>query len=224
MAEYDVLIALENLLQEGNMCNLELPRSTVVYLTGTRRTPEELIVHIKAPGGQLRYKIPTLKAFRYNMKELLERGLFLLIPFHILVYKNRVMSYNKDEKELKKLQKIYEDMVERLGQLCSANKLTMDEVTDILRVSAEMVDKVAANCEKVRKAIGDILRGQAYELPTDRLIRQGRQEGISQGLSQGRLEGALDICIGLLKDGVISLAEAARRLSMSEEELKSKML
>ena len=134
-----------------------------------------------------------------------------MIPFHILVYKNQIVSYNKDEKELKKLQKIYEDMVERLGQLCSANKLTMDEVTDILRVSAEMVDKVAANCEKVRKAIGDILRGQAYELPTDRLIRQGR------------LEGALDICIGLLKDGVISLAEAAKRLSMSEEELKSKM-
>ena len=106
MAEYDVLIALENRLQEGNICNLELPRSTVVYLTGTRRTPEELIVHIKAPGGQLRYKIPTLKAFRYNMKELLERGLFLLIPFHILVYKNRIVSYNKDEKELKKLQKI----------------------------------------------------------------------------------------------------------------------
>ena len=58
MAEYEMLIALENRLQEGNMCNLELPRSTVVYLTGTRKTPKELIVHIKAPGGQMRYKIP----------------------------------------------------------------------------------------------------------------------------------------------------------------------
>ncbi len=67
----------------------------------------------------------------------------------------------------------------------------------------------------IRKVLGDILRGQAYELPTDRLIRQGRLEG--------RLEGAWDMCIGLLKDGVISLAEAAKRLSMTEEELKSKM-
>ena len=48
---------------------------------------KELIVHIAAPGGQLRYKIPTLKAFHYTMKELLEQKLFLLIPFHILVYK-----------------------------------------------------------------------------------------------------------------------------------------
>lgn len=124
---------------------------------------------------------------------------------------------------MKELQKNYEDMVEALGRLCLAHKLTEDEATDILRVSAEMVDKVAANCEKVRKAIGDILRGQTYELPTDRLIRQGRQEGLTQGITQGRLEGAWDMCIALLKDGVISLTEAAKRLSMSEEELMSKM-
>jgi len=30
------------------------------------------------------------------------------------------------------------------------------------------------------------------------------------------------MCIGLLKDGVISMAEAAKRLSMTEEELLAK--
>jgi len=207
MAEYDVLIALENRLTERNICSIKLPRSTVVYLGGTRKTPKELIVQIAVSGGQLQYKIPTLKAFHYSMKELIERRLFLLIPFHIMVYKNWIVSYNEDEGALRGLQKIYEDMVESLGQLCSENKLTEEETTDILRVSAEMVDKVAGSCEKVRKAIGDILRGQPYELPTDRLIRQG----------------AWDMCVSLLKDGVISLAEAAKRLSMSEEELKSRM-
>ena len=153
MAEYDVLIALENRLLEGDMCNMELPRSTVVYLTGTKDTHQELLVHITAPGGALRYKIPTLKAFHYTMKELVERRLFLLIPFHILVYKNRMIGYNESEEELGELQKIYEDMVESLERLRLANKLTADEVTDILRVSAEMVDKVARKCEKVRKVL-----------------------------------------------------------------------
>ena len=129
------------------------------------------------------------------------------MSFHILVYKNRMIGYNESEEELGELQKIYEDMVESLERLRLANKLMEDEVTDILRVSAEMVDKVAGKCDKVRKVLGDILRGKAYELPTDRLIRQG----------------AVELCIGLLKDGVISMAEAAKRLSMTEEELKSKM-
>ena len=178
-----------------------------LLLEVTRKTPKELIVHIAAPGGQLQYKIPILKAFHYTMKELLERKLFLLLPFHILVYKNRLIGYNESEEALGELQKIYEDMVESLERLRLVNKLTEDEVTDILKVSAEVVDKVTGKCEKVRKVLGDILRGQAYELPTDRLIRQG----------------AWDMCIGLLKDGVISMAEAAKRLSMTEEELKSKM-
>ncbi len=42
-------------------------------------------------------------------------------------------------------------------------------------------------------------------------------------LYRGVQKGALDMCIGLLKDGVISMAEAAKRLSMTEEELKAKM-
>ena len=65
MAEYGVLIALENHLLEGDMCNMELPRSTVLYLTGTRKTPKELIVHIMKPGEQLRYKIPTLRKVQW---------------------------------------------------------------------------------------------------------------------------------------------------------------
>lgn len=137
----------------------------------------------------------------------MSKTLFLLIPFHVLVYKNRLIGYNESEEALGELQKIYEDMVESLGRLRLVNKLTEDEVTDILKVSAEVVDKVAGKYEKVRKVLGDILREQAYELPTDRLIRQG----------------AWDMCIGLLKDGVISMAEAAKRLSMTEEELKAKM-
>ena len=219
MAEYDVLIALENRLLEGDMCNMELPRSTVVYLTGTRKTPKELIVHIAAPGGQLRYKIPTLKAFHYTMRELLERKLFLLIPFHILVYKNRMIGYNESEEALGELQKIYEDMVESLKRLRLANKLTADEVTDILRVSAEMVDKVAGKCDKVRKVLGDILRGKAYELPTDRLIRQGRLEGAVENFMQmvQNLMQSLDIsaekACELLKVNVADYEAAKEKLT-----------
>ena len=215
MAEYEIMIALENHLLEGNMCNLNLPRAAVVYLTGTLDTPEVLLIHIVSQNGDLQYKIPTLKAFNYTMKQLLERELFLLILFHVLVYKNRMASYNKNEEELEKLQKIYIDMVRYLEGVCRMDKLTQEEVTDILSVSAEIVDIVAEKYEKVRKVLGDILRGQVYELPTDRLIRQGRQEG--------RMEGALDMCIQLVKKGIVTLAQAAAQLGMTEEEFSAKM-
>ena len=149
------------------------------------------------------------------MKKLLERKLFLLIPFHIVVYKNRIASYNKNEEELKELQKIYQDMVKHLDLLMQDNQLSQDEVRDILIVSEEMINKVAKKHKKVRKALGDILRGPVYELPTDRLIRQGRQEGLVQG--------RIDMCVQLVKKGVVTLQQAATQLGLTEEEFESKM-
>lgn len=39
-------------------------------------------------------------------------------------------------------------------------------------------------------------------------------------LQKGRLEGKLEGYIDLIKDGLLSIQEAARRLNMKEEELK----
>ena len=43
-------------------------------------------------------------------------------------------------------------------------------------------------------------------------------EAREEGREEGRAEGALKLCIGLVKDGVLSLAEAAKRLGITEEE------
>ena len=50
-----------------------------------------------------------------------------------------------------------------------------------------------------------------------------KAEGIIEGKAEGRIEGALDAYVSLVKDGVLSLAEAAKRLDMTEEELQARM-
>ena len=51
----------------------------------------------------------------------------------------------------------------------------------------------------------------------------GLTEGRRAGLAEGRLEGALDTCVQLVKKGMLTVAQAAAQLEMTEEELKSKM-
>ena len=46
------------------------------------------------------------------------------------------------------------------------------------------------------------------------------KRGITQGKAEGKLEGKLEMCIQLIKEGLLCLAEAAKHLNMSEEELK----
>ena len=55
------------------------------------------------------------------------------------------------------------------------------------------------------------------------MLDASKEEGRIEGRIQGRFEGALDAYVSMVKDGVLSLAEAAKRLGMTEEELESKM-
>ena len=45
---------------------------------------------------------------------------------------------------------------------------------------------------------------------------EGKEEGLAEGIAKGRLEQLVD----LVKDGLIKVADAARKSGMSEEEFK----
>ena len=54
-------------------------------------------------------------------------------------------------------------------------------------------------------------------------LTQGRLEGKTLGLTQGRLEGKFESLAELVKDGILDINEAARRVDMSVEEFEEKM-
>ena len=47
-------------------------------------------------------------------------------------------------------------------------------------------------------------------------IAQGMAQGIAQGIEQGIEQGKLDTYLELLRDGLISVSDAAKRLCLSE--------
>ena len=48
-------------------------------------------------------------------------------------------------------------------------------------------------------------------------IAKGREEGIREGIKEGIKEGTVNVLISLVKDGILSIADAAKRANMSEE-------
>lgn len=50
---------------------------------------------------------------------------------------------------------------------------------------------------------------------------EGRAEGRAEGLKEGRAEGHLETLIDLVKDGLLSVSEAAKRLSMTETKFRT---
>ena len=52
---------------------------------------------------------------------------------------------------------------------------------------------------------------------------EGRQEGIIKGRQEGIIEGKISIMIGLVKDKLLSVHEAAARLNMDEQDLQKRI-
>lgn len=53
------------------------------------------------------------------------------------------------------------------------------------------------------------------------IAREEREEGRAEGLKEGRAEGHLEMLINLVKKGLLSTADAAKELSISEKKFMS---
>ena len=107
---------------------------------------------------------------------------------------------------------------------------TMRHVTEILRLLSLLTqdvrfeDIINAKRERSAKTMCEMIdrfieqgRNEGIAQGRSEGIAQGRSEGIAQGRSEGRTEGKLSMLYELTKDGVLTLAEAAKRAGMSEK-------
>ena len=78
---------------------------------------------------------------------------------------------------------------------------------------------------KVRKGVDDIMGGKILEHEAksilQRGIREGELRGEIKGETKGKAKGRLEMCLELVREGILSLSDAAKRLNMKEEELKA---
>ena len=65
--------------------------------------------------------------------------------------------------------------------------------------------------------------GEILELEVDKILNRGIDIGRSEGISLGRTEGVVSSMISLVRDGLLDLAEGARRANMTQEEFKRRV-
>lgn len=224
MFEYDSQIALD----DGEIVNGKLivtfPHSAVVYLRHNARTPDALTVEINTPGGSISYRVPVMKTQTYTIKDIFDRNLLFLIPFYIFSHESRFKEYETDEEKLRQLCSEYESILKRLTDLCEAGEISEYVKCTLVDMSKKVIENIAMKYANVKKGVTSIMGGKILEYEAKTIlqdgIRKGKLEGELDGIRKGKIEGRLQSLVELVKDGLLSVSEAAKRLSMSEEELK----
>lgn len=220
MFEYDSQIALDDgKVVEGKLI-VTFPNSAVLYLRHNQNTPDALTVEINTPGGSIHYDIPVLKTQTYTINEIFDKNLLFLIPFYIFSHESRFKEYEEDEEKLQELSREYADIMKRLEDLCTEGKISEYVKCTLVDMSKKVIKNIAARYAKVRKGVTAVMGGKVLEYEAKTILQDGIKKGKREGIREGIREGMRKGYIELIKDGLLDIAEAAKRLDMSKEELE----
>ena len=81
----------------------------------------------------------------------------------------------------------------------------------------EVAEKIAEKYEKVRRGVTSVMGGEILEYEAKTIWKGGYAEGKRSGFAEGEIKAYID----LIRDGIFTVSEAARRLDMKEEELET---
>lgn len=210
--EYDSQIALDAGELTRHSLKVTFPHSAVLYLRHNSQTPDVLTIEMNTPGGSLNYQIPVLKIQNYSIEEILDKNMLFLIPFYIFSYEEKLSEYNASVEKMKELKKKYQEIRNRLDTICAAGTVNEYTKCTIIDMSKKVVESLAVRYTNVREGVKAVMGGQVLEYEAKDILKRGIQ--------QGREAGQQETLLGLVRDGLLSPEEAAKRLKMSEADFR----
>ena len=141
-----------------------------------------------------------------------EKLIYILIPFYIFTHENRLQGYEDNEEKLKHLLDEYTDILTRLDTVLLSGEIGEFDKRTIVELSEDVLKQIAKNYQKVQKTVEAIMGGFIIETKVKKEINEARNEGVVQTL------------VSLIKDKLISLADAAKRMDLSEDDFKQTAL
>ena len=217
--EYAAQIALDESETGHDTIKVVFPHTSVLYLRNTTNTPDKMRVSIEVPGDKAEYDIPVVKMAAYSIDDIFDKKLYMLLPFYIFTYESGFDDYNNDDGKLSNLKAEYQSIIDKLNILVADGEMSGYDRRTIIELSNDVIQELTKKYENLQKEVGGLMRGEM--IITD--VHKAREEGRAEGEARGRTEGRIELCIKLIKDGLISIGDAAKNLCMSEDEIKKLM-
>ena len=101
-----------------------------------------------------------------------------------------------------------------LGDLTSFSQKAIKEMVNVI------VASLARHNELIVEGVKSVMGGKILNYEAKDILNRGRQEGRQEGIQEGRIS----LLYSLVKEGVLSLADAAKRAGVSEQEFSNGMM
>ena len=145
---------------------------------------------LNTPEDETGYQIPLIKLKDYNLNMIFEKHLFILLPFWIFTYEERLQEYEENKDQRKELTDDFRIIIRRLWESCERG--IIDEYVKCM--ITDMTKKVVRNLlgdkfPKVRQEVETMMGGKVLDFEAKRIKDQGLKEGLEEGRARGYTEG-----------------------------------
>ena len=227
MMEYDFAIAVGKAKKTGNTIEVNFPESCVIYLRNNGSRPKKHQVKVHFPNGKrVTYESRIINVQDYSADEIFAKKLLLFLPYYIIRYQKQFAQIEKSKEKTAAFLKEIESLRARLEkETAKRNRETIYK--DLTELITDISDYLLENQKKLRREVHKTMGGEILELHSERVYKKGRLEGRREGRREGEIKGEkkgqMKELISLVKDGLLTAAQAAARLGEPEETFRARM-
>jgi len=180
--EYSTQIALDSAILEDNKLTVTIPNASVIFLRTDNSTPDEMLIEIKTPGGNVKFKVPVVKIKNYSLSEIFHKDLYFLLPFYIF---NMEKDFSAYEKDTSKLKQEYNNFVSGIDAAVDNGKISVYYRRVILDMSKKVLETIAKNYKNIKKGVSEIMGGRVLEHEGKTIYNEGMAAGEARGEARG---------------------------------------
>ena len=189
MVRYETSTALEEAVYTSTEITIKIDDSGIVFLRSTRNTPNVMTVRLEVPQGKfVTYQIPVIKMQNYKVEDLIQRKLFILLPFVFFNYELELKKTPHDKMLYEKIQEVYNSIVDTLKNQEDSGILTAYEAR-ILYDAMLTVFSALGKTNQAEQEVATIMGGRILEFSADKYFYAGEVKGRKEGEAKGRKEG-----------------------------------
>lgn len=149
--------------------------------------------------------------------------------FHIREDSRHILYTDKMEFHVLELPKLPKELKEDSGDILLWAKFIDAERKEEFDMLAQKNPYISSAYQQLRTISQDREKRLEYEarekavLDYNQMMYESEQRGLEQGIAQGREQGKTEVVLELVREGVLTIQEGARRLGMAETELETRI-
>lgn len=186
IAEYTFLTARQSAENNNGKLTITMPYYSVIYIRSTSSTPKRTEITYKFPNGELvEYNADNLILSDFTKEEIIDKKLYVLIPFYLLRYESIMKDENVSNRELKEVENDLDFFLSFLTKSVHNTAISEYEYKNLL-IYIDMVIMHVTNGNKNERDLVNKMGGNVIITEADKIFFAGKAEGRAEGMAENQ--------------------------------------